>query len=94
MLAKLACFLGLSTSTKTYSKMDPIGSLAKGITGATLDKLQDIIERDQTSEDSEKDAKLKKALSAKLAGRDIDGLRDEQGCLRSARGTDEVGRTA
>lgn len=74
--------------------MDPIGSLAKGITGATLEKLQEIIERDQTSEDSEKDAKLKKALAAKLAGCDVDGLRDEQGGLRSTRGTDEAGGTA
>lgn len=74
--------------------MDPIGSIAKGVTGATLDKLQEIIERDQTSEDAETNAKLKKALLAKLSGIDVDGLRDEQGCLRSARGTDEVGRTA
>lgn len=94
MQAKLDCFLGLSTSIKTYSKMDPIGSIAKGVTGATLDKLQEIIERDQTSEDAETNAKLKKALLAKLSGIDIDGLRDEQGCLRSTRGTDEVGRTA
>lgn len=94
MLAKLDCFLGLSTSTKTYSKMDPIGSIAKGVAGATLDKLQEIIERDQTSEDAETNAKLKKALLAKLSGIDIDGLRDEQGDLRSKRGTNEAGGTA
>lgn len=46
--------------------MDPIGSLAKGITGATLDKLQEILERDQTSEDCSTDKKLRDGLLAKL----------------------------
>ena len=74
--------------------MDPIASVAKGLAGAGLDKLQEIIERDQTCEDSESDAKLKKALAAKLAGIDVDGLRDQQGDIRSSGRTDEAGRTA
>ena len=74
--------------------MDPIGSLAKGVTVAALDKLQEIIERDQTSEDAETNPKLKKALVAKLAAVDPDKLRDEQGDLRSSRGTNEACGTA
>ncbi len=45
-------------------------------------------------EDSESDAKLKKALAAKLAGIDVDGMRDEQGDIRPSGRTDEAGRTA
>lgn len=56
--------------------MDPIGSIAKGMSGAVLDKLQEILERDQTSEDSLKDAALKKTLLATIDASDS-GMRDK-----------------
>lgn len=44
--------------------MDPITSLAKGTTGAILDKIQEMLERDETCEDSLKDPNLRDRLVA------------------------------
>lgn len=59
------------------------------MSGAVLDKLQEILERDQTSEDALKDSALKKTLLATIDASDS-GVRDKQGDLRSSRGASQV----
>lgn len=59
------------------------------MSGAVLDKLQEILERDQTSEDALKDSALKKALLATIDASDS-GVRDKQGDLRSSRGASQI----
>lgn len=51
--------------------------------------MQEILERDQISEDAIKDPKLKKSLLSAIDSSDS-GLRDEQGGLRSSRGTSQT----
>ena len=68
--------------------MDPIGSLAKGVTGAVLDKIAATLQTDQTSQDAPKDPKLRDGLLAKLpadAPPSDSGVRDNAGGLRSVR---------
>lgn len=67
--------------------MDPIGSIAKGVTGATLDKLQEMLERDQTSEDCATDKKLRDSLAARIPN---DSVQSNPSDLRPARGTSQV----
>lgn len=57
--------------------MDPLTSLAKGTTGAVLDKIQEMLERDETCEDAIKDSTLKDRLAAVVERmqRAEDGLR-------------------
>lgn len=69
--------------------MDPLQSLAKGMAGATLDKLQEILERDQKSEDAIKDAKLKSSLTASIDAADK-RVRNEPGSVRPSRGTSQT----
>ena len=69
--------------------MDPLGSLAKGAAGAALDKMQEILERDQTSEDAIKDAKLKKSLLSAIDAADK-RVRNEPGSVRPSRGTSQT----
>ena len=69
--------------------MDPLQSLAKGAAGAALDKIQEILERDQLSEDAIKDPKLKKSLLADIDAC-INGVRDESSSVRSSRGTSQT----
>jgi hypothetical protein len=87
MLVRLPYSGGLSTFTKTFLKMDPLSSLAKGVAGATLDKVQEILERDQTSEDCSTDKKLRDSLVARLPN---DGVQSNSGDLRSSRGTSQI----
>lgn len=55
--------------------MDPLQSIAKAVTGATLDKLQQIVERDQTSEDAKRDKQLKDELESRVNARIADAAR-------------------
>ena len=66
--------------------MDPLTSLAKGTTGAILDKIQEMLERNETCEDSLKDTALKDRLAAI-----VDRVQRAEDGLCSSRGTNEVG---
>jgi hypothetical protein len=66
--------------------MDPLTSLAKGTTGAILDKIQEMLERNETCEDSIKDPTLKDRLVAS-----IERMQRAEDGVRPGGGTNEVG---
>lgn len=66
--------------------MDPLTSLAKGTTGAVLDKIQEMLEREETCEDAIKDSTLKDCLNAV-----VNRVQRAEDGVRPGGRTDEVG---